>query len=174
MQTLAIFLRDGKEKLIEANKALNANDSEMYVICVHALKGALTNIGALKLSMMAKNLENAGRANDLHYIQSQNGKFLYDLEIMLNNVANALNALVGRSKGTPVPAAEIITELSALKTAIDSVDPSGIKSAVKNVQPFTQCEGIGGSIQDILMHVLVGEYSEAIAMIDDVANNASC
>jgi len=168
LQTLGIFLQDGKEKSAEIKKALNADDISMYVICVHALKSALTNIGALNLSMTAKNLENAGRTNDLKYIQSQNGTFISDLETMLVNIAKALEAHSNRSNGTVAAAAEIKTELAALKAAIDNLDPSAIKEAVKKLQPFVQSEGIGDSVREMLMHILVGEYDEAAGLIDVV------
>jgi len=168
LQTLAIFLQDGKEKSTEIKKALNANDIAMYVICVHAMKSALTNIGALNLSMMAKNLENAGRTNDLQYIQNQNGTFISDLETMLINIAKALDAHSNRSHVATAAAAEIKTELAALKAAIDNLDPAAIKAAVKNLQPFVQSEGIGSSVREMLMHILVGEYSEAADLIDVV------
>jgi signal transduction histidine kinase/CheY-like chemotaxis protein len=168
LQTLAIFLQDGKEKSTEMKKALNADDIAMYVICVHAMKSALTNIGALNLSMMAKNLENAGRTNDLQYIQSQNGTFISDLETMLANIAKALDTHSNRSNVATAVAAEIKIELVALKAAIDNLDPAAIKVAVKNLQPFVQSEGIGSSVREMLMHILVGEYSEAADLIDVV------
>jgi len=169
MQTLAIFLQDGKEKSAEIKKALDSDDIATYVICAHALKSALTNIGALNLSTVAKNLEDAGRTKDLQFIQNQNGTFISDLETMLANIARALDAHSSKSNnGTAAAAADIKPELAALKTAIDNLDPSAIKEAVKKLQPFVQSEGIGSSVQKMLMHILVGEYDEAASLIDVV------
>ncbi|MDR2560396.1 MAG: response regulator [Holophagales bacterium] len=168
LQTLGIFLQDGKEKSAEIKKALNADDISMYVICVHALKSALTNIGALNLSMTAKNLENAGRINDLQYIQSQNGTFISDLETMLVNIAKALDAHSNKSNGAVAAVAEIKSELAMLKAAIDNLDPAAIKEAVKKLQPFVESEGVGNTVREMLMHILVGEYDEAAGLIDVV------
>jgi len=167
MKTLAIFLRDGSEKNEEIKECLKKDNLPLYVINVHALKSAAANIGANKLSEMAKVLEVAGSQEDLTFIQTHNAKLLSTLEQLMNNISETLKA-GKQAERKPMDTEQLKAELAKLAEAMNDVNPRAIKAAVKAVQPYTQALDIGGAVESILQNTSVGKYDEAISMINDL------
>ena len=62
---LALYAQDGEEKIPLIGGLFEQKDWKNYVIEVHALKSASMNLGAVKLSELAKELEMAGKAGIL-------------------------------------------------------------------------------------------------------------
>jgi len=167
MKTLAIFLRDGSEKAGEINECLKTDNLPLYATYAHALKSAAANIGADKLSEMAKMLEIAGKQEDLAFIQSHNAKLLSALELLMNNINEALKARK-QDERKPMDMELLKAELTKLAEAMDAVNPRAIKAAVKSIQPYTQALDIGGTVENILKNTSIGKYDEAISMINDL------
>ncbi|MDR1109151.1 MAG: response regulator [Deltaproteobacteria bacterium] len=64
-QVLTVFLKDAASISESLKGEIDEGDLDVIINCVHALKGASANIGALKLSQAAAFLEQAGKAGDL-------------------------------------------------------------------------------------------------------------
>jgi len=90
LETLAVFLQDGFEKIDEIKMSLEAGNLPLYVTHVHALKSAAAIIGADELSGMAKDLERAGNQKDGEFIQTRNADLLSALESLTNNISKVL------------------------------------------------------------------------------------
>ena len=97
MKTLAIFHKDGLEKIEQIKSCLETDDLSLYTIYVHALKSAAASIGAESLSDVAGILEEAGNRGNKSLISSINTEFLADLEELLSNI-NAVLTMT-RSNG---------------------------------------------------------------------------
>ena len=167
-QTLAIFLRDGLEKTREIKVCLETNNLPLYVTYVHALKSASANIGAGELSEMAKDLEMAGNQEDLAFIKEKNAKLLSALELLLNNIRTFLEENEQEGRNDPADMASLKAGLLKLAAAIEDINPSAIKTAVNEVQPFKNAADVGGVVEDILQNTLIGEYDDAISTINDL------
>jgi CheY-like chemotaxis protein len=163
---LNIFYHDGVEKAKQIAMCLEANDLASYVIHVHALKSAAASIGADPLSEFAKALETAGKREDQAFLQTHTPTLLSDLGSLLNAIGTALKAeeKAGQTKATDM--ALLKSELIKLTEAIDKVDPHAIKEAFKNIQPFTQDAEVGDVVKNILQSTLIGEYDEAVSLIE--------
>jgi len=166
LQTLAVFLRDGQEKIKEIQTVLEADDLHLYVTYVHALKSAAANVGATKLSELASTLEQAGRQKNMNFIHNNSNKLLSDLEVIIANISAAIKANKRDGQTDSIDKALLNAELSKLKTALDDVNPAAINDAVKNLQQFTQSLKTGEAVENILRHTLVGEYDEATSVIN--------
>ena len=59
-------------------EAYNAGDIKLYTVKVHALKTSARIVGAMELSALAEALEDAGKKNDLDFINENTGKLLSD------------------------------------------------------------------------------------------------
>jgi predicted negative regulator of RcsB-dependent stress response len=57
-------------------------------------------------------------------------------------------------------------ELTKLKAAMESFDSETIDSATNTLIEYEQAEHFGEMIKSILQNVLIGEYDEAINLID--------
>jgi len=165
MQTLAVFHKDGLQKIDEIGKSLETKNYPLYATHAHALKSALANIGASELSESAKALEFAGKQKDVAFINSNNAQFLRNLETLLNGIGSALSSGNDAQKAT-VDFERLKSELNRLKEALESLDSTSIDHIVNDLREFLQAEGIGSGIENILQNVLIGGYDEAISKID--------
>jgi len=168
MQTLTVFHKDGIQKMNEIKKSLEAGNYSLYTTYVHALKSASASIGAFDLSETAKSLEAAGRKRDSAFIKQQNAHFLIALEILLNNINTVLLANNKNDQKISVDFETLKSELNKLKAAIGIFDSDAIDEAANSLQKFTQAADVGESVENILQKNLIGEYDEAVAMIDDL------
>ena len=170
LQTLAVFSRDGREKIGEIKKALEINDLRLYTTHVHALKSASANIGADTLSNAAKELETAAKAGGRALIDDRNAEFLSTLTLLLNNIDNYLNAANAETnaQGGGVDIETMKNELAKLKVSINDMNISAINESVKNLKRFTNDAAAGPAIDNILRDTLIGEYDEAVSRIDSL------
>jgi signal transduction histidine kinase/CheY-like chemotaxis protein/HPt (histidine-containing phosphotransfer) domain-containing protein len=165
-RVLAVFQQDGIEKGEKLKKCLEENDVSLYVTYVHALKSAAANVGADELSERAKALELAGNQGDWTFIQTHNAQFFSVLETILDNIDNVLKQNEQNKRNDSVDMNLLKTELAKLAEAIESVNPRAINAAVKCVYPFAQAADVGDSVEKILQSTLIGEYDEAVLMIN--------
>ena len=69
LELIDLFYTDGMKRAGLLKELVDKQDMERYTIEVHGLKGAAANIGANKLSALAKQHEMAGKASDITYIR---------------------------------------------------------------------------------------------------------
>nr|MCR5452958.1 response regulator [Lachnospiraceae bacterium] len=73
---LKIFHRAVDDNVKEISRLYEEKDYKNYTIKVHALKSSAKTIGALKFGEKAQRLEDAGKAQDIDYIQNKNEGFI--------------------------------------------------------------------------------------------------
>jgi signal transduction histidine kinase/CheY-like chemotaxis protein len=64
-ELVQLFLEDTPARLEELNKALDAQDPESMERAAHALKSSAANLGAMGLSRLFREIESAGREQDI-------------------------------------------------------------------------------------------------------------
>jgi CheY-like chemotaxis protein len=167
MQTIAVFYKDGIQKIEEIKRSLETNNFQLYITYAHALKSATANIGANDLSETARKLEMAGKQNDFAFIKLNNAQFMANLKVILNNIGSILE----KSKDEPKSSVNFVilkNELNNLKKAVDVLDPIAIDKAVGNLQEFENVDDVGTGVESILHNILIGEYDEAALTIDNL------
>ncbi len=162
LRTLAVFYKDGIQKIDQIKKCLETDNYPLYTTYVHALKSASANIGANEISETAKNLEVAGNQEDMKFIKLHNAKFLADLQILLSNISAAILAN-HEDKQEAVDVDAIKSSLLKLKGALGTLDLDIIDEIVNDLREFTQV----AEVDNILQNILVGNYDGAISKIDD-------
>jgi HPt (histidine-containing phosphotransfer) domain-containing protein len=166
-ETLTAFYEDGFEVIKEIDKCLSSRNLPLYVIHVHAMKGALANIGAEKLSETANTLETAGRRADKTFIEANNDSFLLSLKRLLDNVGDAL-AAHGASKDKTAGAFDtehIRSELARLKTALEAMDAGEINRAIEALLRLSAPDEQKAAFRKLSNLILVVEYDEAETLI---------
>jgi len=151
-ELLEIFYKDCIKKIEELKKCLKTENYNLYTIYIHALKSASANIGAVKISEFATLLEDAGKREDFEFIKLRNAEFLADLQIYLGDISKVIG-----KKQEDAPSTEALLKL---KEALIALDIDAIDEIANGLREFTQAEGI-------LQNVLMGNYDDAIAMIDN-------
>ena len=76
LAVLTVFHKSAKESMDEIRQSLKAEDIPAYTVKVHGLKSASRIVGAAELSAAAKELEDAGRAEDTDFIKAHNDRLL--------------------------------------------------------------------------------------------------
>lgn len=71
---LLAYYEEGRQKLIDVPIQLDSGDIVLYTTNVHALKSSSATVGAMGISPMFKELEFAGKANNLDYINANTEK----------------------------------------------------------------------------------------------------
>jgi len=167
-ETLTAFHEDGFELLNEIRKCLNTNNLPLYLIHIHAMKGALANIGAEKLSEAAFSLENAGRRGNFAFVASNNDNFLMTVKWLLGNIGVALSSLdaSGNHECEPFNSEHFNGELITLKAALATMDGGEINRTVEGLSRFSAPDNIKAAVRKISNHVLMFEYDEASALIE--------
>ena len=75
-ELLSLYLQKSEEMIGQIGRLFLQGDAKQYVIVVHALKSSSLSIGAVRLSELAKELEAAGRADDLGSVEHKNDELL--------------------------------------------------------------------------------------------------
>ncbi|OPY52099.1 MAG: Hpt domain protein [Methanosaeta sp. PtaU1.Bin060] len=65
VEVAGLFIKHAPEKLLAIEKAAKIGDAKAMQIAAHGLKSSSAYVGALRLSEMCKELEQAGRSGDL-------------------------------------------------------------------------------------------------------------
>lgn len=86
---LELYCMDGKRK-VELLRELVKSDILRYQIEVHGLKSASANIGAMNVSAMAREQENAAAKGDREFISNQFPLLLAEYETLLENIGQFL------------------------------------------------------------------------------------
>lgn len=165
IKTLAIFYEDVLQKMEELELCLETDNMPLYATHVHALKSASASIGAKQLSEAAKELEIAGKCEDLVFVNKHNGQFIKDLELLVKNIRKAVSAEQKVKTVDDTNYNILKEELFKLRSALDSLDVTAIDVAIQQLQDFSLDEKIGHIIKDILEDTLIGEYEGAIDLI---------
>jgi len=172
LDTLALFYKDGLEKVKELTQCVETDDLSLYTIYVHALKSASANIGARALSEAAKTLEEAGDNEDSDFVKTHNNGFLADLRSLLDRINEVLSSFKKNSgekkKDTEATKAELVN----LKTAINDLDAGSINDIIEELRQSTQGDDMENVITDISDNILVAEYDRALELINGLLSGA--
>jgi HPt (histidine-containing phosphotransfer) domain-containing protein len=170
LHALAMFYEDGFEKVKVIKYCLETDDLQLYTTHIHGLKSAAASIGAEQFSETAMMLETAGKDNNQVYISEHTPKFFVELEALLSDIGLVLKELKAE-KNTNVTSVDIDTltiELVKLKDALDGFDSEGIDQAVNVLEDYEDAVNYGADVKGILQDVLIGEYDNALVLINEM------
>lgn len=105
------------------NAAFETKDWRNYTIYVHGLKGALRNIGAENLGLMAYELEMAGKNGDNEFIVSHNAEFTAAFDHFAEKITDITESFSGKQteKGD---ISELIDAVKKVSAGIGDMDYS--------------------------------------------------
>ena len=173
LKNLAVYYKDGLEKINEIKTCLETSDLPMYAINVHALKSASANIGAGALSEEAQALEAAGYRKDLAFIGEHNDAFLNNLELLLDGINAALSAIKStEEKNGPANTEMLKASLAELKAAIVAWDGDAINRIIDSLREAALPEEINAAVESISYSVLYAEFDKAVESIDALLQGA--
>lgn len=95
-ELLQLYCMDGKRKLVLLKELYQEKDYKNYEVEVHGLKSASANIGAMKLSVAAKEHEEAAVRGDEEFIIKHFSELLSLYEEQLKHIQNFLEEKQGK------------------------------------------------------------------------------
>lgn len=169
MELLEIYYIDGKRKM-GLLRELSETDITHYQVEVHGLKSASANIGAMDVSAMAREQENAAARGDREYISGQLSFLLEEYGQLLNNIGLFLKK--NRQDETRV---EKLPALSSQELR------EQVRTALNELERFRSKE-CAGTVDDILGHQLPKDVEKSLKQIkeqlklyeDDYAEELLC
>jgi CheY-like chemotaxis protein len=160
-----IFIRDAEKTIAalqeyEGRGTYGSNDLQMYIINVHALKSALANIGEAKLSVLAGELEQAGRKRSIDFIADKTPAFLNELLTVVDKLKSNM-AECGKNDISEEDMAHLRKILQAIKSACAEYDINATTAAIKELKQKPWPSPYGELIDTIAEHLLHSDFEKA-------------
>ena len=133
--SLKLFFDTIEENTEVLNKAFSEGDIKLFTIKVHALKSSARIIGAHDLSEKAKWLEDAGKKNDVNYINDHFPEMLAEYKTYLDKLAK-FNPTVDNSNKEPIAEDELMGAIEALKELVPQMDFDSVKMVINDVMEY--------------------------------------
>ena len=144
------YYRSVDKNIAKINASYENGNTELLTIEFHSLKSTSKQIGANKLSQMAKDLEMAGKNNNNTYIKNNIEKFLDEYKTM----KNVLSAYFGNKDNENTENQDIKPLLDELSDALSDMDALQIDDVLEKISQNTSdsdktyFDGIKAAIDD--------------------------
>jgi PAS domain S-box-containing protein len=169
-----IFTSDAEKAIVvlqgyDERKSYESDDLQMYIINVHAMKSALANIGETALSVLAQELEQAGRDRDAAFLSEKTLVFLGKLRALVDGL---------RPEATEYDSGDVTKEdmehlrktLLAVKDACAAYDIDAASSAFRELKKKRWPAKYGELIDSIAVHLRHSDFDEAEAVCTEFEN----
>jgi PAS domain S-box-containing protein len=170
-QLVDIFIRDAKKAIaaletILENNFRRADDPNLFVINVHAMKSALANIGEEQISDMALRLEEAGRSGEYIEAEEDTNVFIGELKKLIEK----LKPEDGEENDNSQISEETLTflrdKLAEIKKACKSFDKKTAKEALTELKARSWPSDIKEHLSAVSVALLHSEFEETVKIID--------
>lgn len=121
LELLKLYCMDGKRKCPLMKEMVVKEDYDNYRIEVHGLKSASANIGAMELSVKAKDMEAAVRRKDGKYIAMYSDELLASYEDQMSYISEYLNRAEGNDNEGAGEEIDVEVLKNGIGEALDSM-----------------------------------------------------
>ncbi len=138
MELLQLYCLDGKRKIGLLRKLWESRDYQTYGIEVHGLKSASANVGAMKVSKIAREQESAVDRGDFTFVDSHVTRLLTEYEEQIAHIRAFLDQnqeQKNAAKQREIPKEEL---LSQIREALDCLENFRSKECAKKVEEMLQ------------------------------------
>jgi HPt (histidine-containing phosphotransfer) domain-containing protein len=170
LDLLETFCRDTQTRLPLLAKAPQGKEErKAFTTQVHALKSALTTIGAGDLAKLAARLEDAGRKGDIAAINDHLDAFRKALKALLANTRAALARVrpaqdaAGDGNKENTAARELLAQL---KTALTREDLDTMDKTLEDLKALPLPPAIREALPGIVEAILSADFKKAAAAIE--------
>ena len=137
VKSLTTFYDTLAENADAIEDAYGRRDIAFYTIKVHALKSSARIIGAKELSELARTLEDAGKAEDLAYIEANTDELLRQYRSYAEKLAGLQQDDEAENEGKePIPEGELEEAYEALKEVIPQMDYDAVEMVLEQLDGY--------------------------------------
>ena len=169
-QVLSQFYKDAQDRLPLLQKKQDSGSLHEFITHVHSLKSASASIGAGEISIEAAELEGAGKAENMVYINEHLPEFAQQLAELIKNIRDSINPAEKENAfanaGQIADISEFIPEFLELNEALKDKKISEIKRLLNTLNQRTQDSKLKEILEQISDQVLMTELDSAIKIID--------
>ena len=168
-----MFSKDVEKRLPLLQTMPSADTLTAFITQVHALKSASASIGAAEVSVMAEELEAAGKAEDLAFIEKQLPAFAGQITKLVKNVGSVLKEDTG-VEGNETPSTEsLIPLLRELEATLHSSKADDIDRILEELGEKSQDAKMRKALEKISDDVLMAEYDRAVETVRILAGEGT-
>ncbi len=171
LDLLEIYCLDGKRKL-ELLQELVGTDILRYQIEVHGLKSASANIGAMDVSAMAREHENAAAKGEQEFIDGHFSQLIAEYETLLANIAQFLEQHRqkngGKEKLPGLPMQELKEETAAALDELKHFWSQKCAERVKTMLTHELPEDVEERLLQIQEHLRLYEDDDAEELLSQL------
>ena len=163
LQTYHMDLPDTLERIITAKRS---GDWKKFVIDVHAVKSTSASIGAMELSEIARQLEAAGKEENLAFIDAHMNQFVKNCERMIK----VLNVFFEKDTTTAAGGEISVLEnewLEAVSLACEDMDALKAVELLRELQGKHFSPEEGQLLERIRGYVNQYDYDEVVALVQE-------
>jgi CheY-like chemotaxis protein len=172
LQVLALFLKDVKDRLPLFQDVPNADNMQMFITNVHALKSASASLGAAEVSTIAAELEAAGKAADMVFINKQLPVFEKQLTELAYNIETVLKTKTSESHDAPQDGAPLPTAyyqlFNELANAIKTKKSADIDRLLEELNHKPLDAKTRETLNKISDEILMTEFDNALKIIEEL------
>jgi HPt (histidine-containing phosphotransfer) domain-containing protein len=168
--TLRAFLKDAEHFYWRLTQSAASLDLKDLAISAHAIKSAAANIGALKLSDVAKELEASFKANQTQAVSDGLfGAFLQSLCDLADRLRTVLDAGMAEGSGDSqfrghFKSVEIGSDIEKLREALKANDVNSADRLVEELGKKAD-EKLKAILDEVSYQILVSDYQAALKLI---------
>jgi PAS domain S-box-containing protein len=169
-EVLKIFCKDVKMRLQAIPELASRGDENgrrLFITHTHALKGALANIGAMELSLLAANLERAGHMDDRRAILDGVELFLRELRILVERIFAACREDEAKMDGAAVLQSSAAEDFALLAAALRKEDIKEVDALLERLAKTPLPARFNNYLSKLSDLVLTSEFEEAAGIIDN-------
>jgi signal transduction histidine kinase/DNA-binding response OmpR family regulator len=170
IKILKLFSEDAALRIPEIRKFAEEKDLKNYTVNVHALKSAAASIGAEDISKLAADLENAGKIEDVGFIELKTESFLTALSKLKEDIDSFLgNKTKQAPKKRKTSARSVLKEkLPQLSDALTNMDISKTDEIIKELLGMDLTKETEDKLNAISQDILLFEYEKAQSAIKEI------
>ena len=169
-EILAIYVADCENRLNDLEKYPKSGDLRALTICVHAIKSASANIGAIEISTVAATLEAAGRISDTAHIDASLLPFFDSLSSLLVNIREYLNSIrkEGALQDKPADSDFLKNSLAEITVHMNNFDLDMAETALVKLYTYQWDEAVFKRIYKIKEYIDIFDYDAIETTIAEI------
>ncbi len=171
-RSLRLFTRTANNSCKKMKKYIEENNLESFAILAHGMKGSLANIGAMKLSEQAAELEMAAKLNNTQFCITHFPNFLELLEGFTDKLSNIFISEVSnvdlRSSGDMN---ELKNTLVFMYNALDSFESDEASEQLLEIMKYTYGKEIDNLLKQIFETIEAFDFEKGMSIIQELQKN---
>jgi HPt (histidine-containing phosphotransfer) domain-containing protein len=136
----------------------------LYALHAHALKSALSSIGAVTLAKQAANIEAAGKKGDMQVLNENMRGFTTNLKALVERIKTTLRTKHGNENNEFQTIDK--TALLALKEALINEDINAIDKIIEDLYKLNINETDEENLSNLSTFVLTSDFDKALKLLE--------